>query len=187
MGRSGLDWFLNDPPIGRSWCLMKDITFTTLNQVFLGNVKQLIRQGKYKDKIQLQNSQALNPEIVLQIQLHLGRRGKEGKRQLKPNSFLIKTDENGLTYANLAYNEATKNHLDARERGRESKRGFMFEQPGNPLCPVASLEKYLSKCPENAPAFHLHPRRGECIRDWYMSEPMGVELCGSTATQDLQG
>lgn len=52
----------------------------------------------------------------------------------------------------------------------------MFKQPGNPLCPVASLEKYLSKCPENALVFYLHPRRGECIGDsiWYTSEPMGV-------------
>ena len=62
------------------------------------------------------------------------------------------------------------------EMGRESKKGFMFEQQGNPLCPVASLEKYLLKYPENDLAFYLHPRRGEYIGDsiWYTSEPMGV-------------
>ncbi|KAK6307526.1 hypothetical protein J4Q44_G00226740 [Coregonus suidteri] len=53
----------------------------------------------------------------------------------------------------------------------------MFEHPGNPLCPVASLEKYLSNSPENALAFYLHPRRGECIWDsiLYTSESMGVK------------
>ncbi|XP_041713026.1 uncharacterized protein LOC121546074 [Coregonus clupeaformis] len=192
--QSGLNRFLNDPPIGRSWCLMKDTEFTILNHVFMGNIKQLRRQGKditnshppisNKEMAHLQNSQALNPgtprglvqKVWFHLQLHLGRRGKEGNRQLKPNSFLIKTDKNGLRYATLAYNEATKNHLDPRERGRESKTGFMFEQPGNPLCPVASLEKYQSKCPENALAFYLHSRRGECIGDsiWYTLEPMGV-------------
>ncbi|CAB1312997.1 unnamed protein product [Coregonus sp. 'balchen'] len=52
---------------------------------------------------QLQNSQALNPGtsrgLVQKVwfdQLHLGRGGKEGNRQLKPNSFLVKTDENVL-------------------------------------------------------------------------------------------
>ncbi|CAB1326682.1 unnamed protein product [Coregonus sp. 'balchen'] len=153
--RSGLNRFLNDPPIGRSWCLMKDTEFTTSNHVFLGNIKQLRRQGKYitnshppitdKDMSKLQNCQALNPgtptglvqKVWFHLQLHLGQRGKEGNRQLKANSFLGKTDENGLRYATLAYNEATKNNLYPRERGRESKRGFIFEQPGNPLCPVA--------------------------------------------------
>ncbi|CAB1313200.1 unnamed protein product [Coregonus sp. 'balchen'] len=127
---------------------LKDIEFTTSNHVFLGNKKQLKRQGKYitnshppindKDMAQLQNSQALNPgtprglvqNVWFDLQLHLGPRGKEGNRQLKPNSFLVKTDENGLRYATLAYNEATKNHLDPRERGREPKKGFMFKQPG---------------------------------------------------------
>ncbi|CAB1323929.1 unnamed protein product [Coregonus sp. 'balchen'] len=172
---------------------MKDTEFTTSNHVFLGNIKQLRRQRKYitnshppitnEDMAQLQNSQALNPgtprglvqKVWFHLQLHLGQRGKEGNRQLKPNSFLVKTDENGLRYATLAYNESTNNHLDPRARGRESKRRFMFEQPGNPLCPVASRENYLLKCPENALEFYLHPRRGECIGDsiWYTTEPMG--------------
>ncbi|CAB1334822.1 unnamed protein product, partial [Coregonus sp. 'balchen'] len=106
-----------------------------------------------KDMAQLQNFQALNPGT---------------RRGLVQNVWFE------LQYATLAYNKATKNHLDPRKRGRESKRRFMFEQPGNPLCRMASLEKYLSKCPENALVFYLHPRRGECIGDlnWYTSETM---------------
>ncbi|CAB1325433.1 unnamed protein product, partial [Coregonus sp. 'balchen'] len=71
---------------------MKDTEFTTLNHVFLGNIKQLRRQGKDitnshppisdKDMAQLQNSQVLNPGFC--------------SRKFEPNSFLVKTDENGL-------------------------------------------------------------------------------------------
>ena len=114
--RSGLNRFLNDPPIGHSWCLMEDTEFPTSNHVFLGNIKLLRRQGKYitnshppitnKDMAQLQNSQALNlstPRGLVQnvwcdLQLHIGQGGKLGNRPLKPNSFLVKTDENGLRY-----------------------------------------------------------------------------------------
>ncbi|CAB1352422.1 unnamed protein product [Coregonus sp. 'balchen'] len=89
---------------------MKDTEFITSNHVFLGNIKQLRRQEKYitnshppitdKDMAQLQNSHALNPgtlrglvqKVWFDLQLHLGRRGKERNRQLKPNSFLVKTD-----------------------------------------------------------------------------------------------
>eukprot|EP00063_Salmo_salar_P022554 XP_013997389.1 PREDICTED: uncharacterized protein LOC106570024 [Salmo salar] len=148
---------------------MKYTEFTSSNQ--------LRRQGKdikqpaitEKDMAQLQNSQALNPGRPRGLVQKVWSTSSYIWVELKPNSFLVKTDENGLRYATLAYNEATKNHLDPRERGRESKRGFLFEQPGNPLCPVASLEKYLSKCPENALAFYLHPKNGECIGDsiWY--------------------
>ncbi|KAK6316634.1 hypothetical protein J4Q44_G00120340, partial [Coregonus suidteri] len=172
---------------------MKDTEFTTSNHVFLVNIKQL-RQGKYitnshppitdKDMAQFQNSQALNPgtptglvqKVWFHLQLHLGRRGKEGNRQLKPNSFLVKTDESGLRYATLAYNEATKNNLDPRERGRVQE-GINVRAARAPTMPGGITgDKYLSKCPENDLAFNLHPRRGECIGDstWYTLEPMGV-------------
>jgi len=64
-----------------------------------------------------------------------------------------------IKYASLPFNESTKNPKDAGERNKESLRGFLLEQPGKPLCPVASMDKYLSLLPPNPPAFHLHPKR----------------------------
>ncbi|CAB1315846.1 unnamed protein product, partial [Coregonus sp. 'balchen'] len=72
-------------------------------------------------------------------------------------------------YATLAYNEATKNNLDPRERGRVQE-GINVRAARAPTMPGGITgDKYLSKCPENDLAFNLHPRRGECIGDstWY--------------------
>ena len=124
--RSGLNRFLNDPPVSRSWCLMKDSAFTTSNSVFLGVVKTLRRQGQ--DKSQHHGSidpddlatikASLDPstpgglvmKVWFDVQLHFGRRGKEGNRQLTPQSFVVLTDENGQKYVTMTFNEETKNH-----------------------------------------------------------------------------
>ena len=51
----------------------------------------------------------------------------------------------------------------------------MFEEPGNPLCPVKSLQLYLGKIPADAKAFYLQPKR--CIiqdGQWLNNMPLGV-------------
>ncbi|KAJ4939229.1 hypothetical protein JOQ06_028685, partial [Pogonophryne albipinna] len=127
-------------------------------------------------------------KVWFDVQLHFGRRGNEGNRQLKPSSFTTKTDENGLKYATLTFNEHTKNHNDPQARNKESTRGFMCELPGDPLCPVSSLEKYISLLPPDAPAFYLHPRRQvNCNVDnvWFTREPMGMFVVEMLFLQNL--
>ena len=111
--RAGLNRHLNEPPISRSFCLMKDVEFTAANNVFAGVVKKLRKEGLDQtthhpaitpgDIAKLRASSAMSPatprglqnKVWFDIQLHFGRRGKEGNRDLKPDSFVIKTDENG--------------------------------------------------------------------------------------------
>lgn len=59
--------------------------------------------------------------------------------------------------------------------------GIMFQNPGSHLCPVASLEKYLSKIPSDATAFYLHPKKMVITSDsiWYSQEPMGFNYLSS--------
>lgn len=107
--------------------------------------------------------------IDFNVQLHFGHRGKEGNRELMPDSFCILTNENGLKYVTMSFNEQTKKITRTLERNKESRRCFMFQQTGNPLCPVASLEKYLSLLPSNPPASYIHPKRqnlSKCV--WYV-------------------
>lgn len=45
-------------------------------------------------------------KVWFDIQLHFGCRGNKGNRQLKPTSFTIKREENGLKYATPVYKES---------------------------------------------------------------------------------
>lgn len=106
----------------------------------------------------IKNSPALSPftpiglvrKVWFDIQLCFTWRGREGNHKLSKESFVLRQDENGLEYLTLAHNPETKNHKDPTASDRENLWGFMFECPGDPLCPVESFKKFLSKCPVNA-------------------------------------
>ncbi|XP_051542798.1 uncharacterized protein zgc:174877 isoform X4 [Myxocyprinus asiaticus] len=192
--RAGLNRFINEPPLSRAWNLMQDTEFMSANNVFKGVVKQIRRSGKDvtthyppispEDQHILKHSPALDPgnpkgllnKVWYDIQLHFGLRGKEGNRHLQPDSFALNRDENGLRYFTMTLNEETNNPF---EMARKNRRGVnMIEEPGNPLCPVASLEKYLRKIPPDAKALYLQPKRLYVVTDdiWYTAVPLGVNL-----------
>lgn len=169
---------------------MRDTEFTTSNNVFVGVVKTMRRAGqdttKHHSSISendlrtIKSSKALDPttpeglvnKVWFDLQLHFGRRGKEGNRNLRPESFQVMVDENGQKYVTMTFNEATKNHQNPQERRKDSRRGFMYTLPEDSHCPVASLEKYLSLLPPNPPAFYLHPKRNSMdagSESWYVS------------------
>ncbi|XP_053338834.1 uncharacterized protein LOC128510512 isoform X1 [Clarias gariepinus] len=190
--RAGLNRYINEPPLSRSWNLIQDPEFTPANNVFKGVVKEIRRSRKDRtthyppispeDQRVLKFSAALNPDnpkgllnkVWYDIQLHFGRRGKDGNRDLKPDCFILKRDENGANYFTMTFSKETKNHKDPQDR--ENQRGAMFEERGNPLCPVASLQKYLRKIPPGAKALYLQPRKDVAPTDtfWYTSVPLGV-------------
>lgn len=207
--RAGLNRFMNDPPIGRAWNLMQDPEFRPANNVFKGIVKQIRRSGRNitthyppispEDQEILKHSPALDPgnprgllnKVWFDIQLHFGLRGKEGNRHLQPDSFMLKRDENGLKCFTMTFTVISKNTL---EKDKKKRGSAMYEDPGNPLCPVASLEKYLSKIPPAAKALYLQPKRYVVPNDfWYTAVPLGVnylsqmlpKICKEAGTQSI--
>ena len=54
------------------------------------------------------NPVALQYKVFLEIGLHFGRRGVEGWRALKKNSFVRKVDGEGRQYVSLAFQEFDK-------------------------------------------------------------------------------
>ncbi|XP_058621280.1 zinc finger MYM-type protein 2 isoform X2 [Onychostoma macrolepis] len=188
--RAGLNRFINEPPLNRVWNLMQDTEFRAANNVFKGVVKQIRRSGRDitahyppispEDQHLLKHSPALDPgnpkgllnKVWYDIQLHFGLRGKEGNRHLQPDAFALNRDQSGFKYFTMTLHEDTKN---MQEKDKKNRRA-MYEEPGNPLCPVASLEKYLSKIPADAKALYLQPKRMYVITDemWYTPLPLGV-------------
>ena len=171
---------------------MQDPEFIPPNNVFNRVVKDIRRARKDRTTLQppispedqciLKYSSALSPDnlkgllnkVWYDIQLHFGHRGKEGNWDLRPDSFILKCDDNGAKYFTMTINEETKYHNDPLERDRENQRGAMYEERGNALCPVTSLKKYLKKIPPDA--IYLQLRRVTVATDsfWYTAVPLGV-------------
>lgn len=150
---AGLNQYLNDPPISQSWCLLKVPEFISSNNVFVRVVKKLCRDGRDKTSLHPVLTEADFQKI------------KHSPPALYPNTPEGLFNKVWFDVQHCLSTNAQKNHKDAGERNKESLWGFMFAQPGNPLCPVALLEKYLSLLPPNPPAFYLHPKQTNYTND----------------------
>ncbi|XP_069461461.1 uncharacterized protein [Ambystoma mexicanum] len=192
--RAGVNRFFNDT---RRINIVKDPEFTTANNVFIGVMKSLRKLGKdvseHNPRISDMDLQILKSSPVLSIntarglvskvwfdvQFYFARRGQEGHRDLMPQSFKMNKDEQGIEYVTLAFSDKSRHHPIQLKTNKENVHGCMYSLPGNPLCPVNSFKKYLSKLPENPPAFYLHPIkvRPELLESqpvWYTKEPLGI-------------
>ncbi|KAK0140021.1 MAGUK p55 subfamily member 7 [Merluccius polli] len=118
-----------------------------------------LRLIRGSEALSLNTPSSLVKKVWFDIQLHLARRGREGTRELSRSSFIIHKYDDGMEYVCLSYNPKNKNHKNATDPDKENLCGFMFADPGNPVCPVASFRKYISKCLPDATACYLHPRR----------------------------
>ncbi|XP_023789823.1 activating transcription factor 7-interacting protein 1 isoform X3 [Cyanistes caeruleus] len=194
--RAGLNRHLKMPPYNRQICLMKDKEFASANMVFMSVLRMLRLQGKDEThhhppiaaedlrKIKqsgvlgLHSPLALVNKVWFDLQLHFAKRGREILRDLAPDAFVVEKDKNGRRYAMFRYPGKGKNGEDPHKMGK------MYDMPGDPNCPVFSLELYLSKLPPEPPAFYLHPLKltSEQMQEqpvWYKREPMGVNYLGT--------
>lgn len=188
--RAGLNRYFKDPHVGRPVCLMRDAEFKSANKVFLGILKRIKKSSgevmlhhqaiSSHDLHILRDSRAMDTstprgllnKVWFDIQVHLGRRGKQANRSLKPDSFLIRKDKRGRRYCTLSFGDEAGNP-------HKKNRCSMFERPGSKFCPVASFLKYLSKIPANAAALYLQPKKDLTENLWYSNIPLGINYLGS--------
>ena len=167
--RASIQRHLTSPPYNRIIDLSKDREFTTANNMLKAQLKVNRMEGGYEsvhkkaipegdmdrifNRLTLSNPSDLQMRIFMDIMVHFGRRGREGLRELRRDSFQIKVDGNGKRFAILRYHELekTRNGIDPNV-GEHSKK--MYEEPSSrDHCPLKALEFYLSKLNPSCTSF----------------------------------
>lgn len=166
--------------------------FKSANDVFLGKIKKMKREGldvskshppisqydiekMYSSKtLSDDNPTALQMKIFFELCLHFGRRGREGLRELNKKDLVFSTDEVGVEYVTLGFNPSEKNHQGDSKRDKEHDQRLYGT--GGQNCPLISVKKYLNKLNPSCTALFQRPKdknwEGELI--WYVNQPVGA-------------
>lgn len=191
--RSGLNRFLTSPPHNRQLNVMHDRAFQSANQVYVGVIRKLRQDGLDKTKhknavtagdmqliresgvLATDNPVGLQRKVYMEISLHFCRRGREGLRELRKDSFIVKSDENGREYVTLGYNEIEKNHQGVNKHDiRDEPRMYSFD---GDACPVASFKDYIEKLHPSCNAFYQRPNLSFAKSgQWYCNMAIGKNL-----------
>ena len=205
--RAGINRHIQSPPFNRSIDIVKDKEFKSANQVLEGYIKASKQDGKdttkHKEAMsdsdwkKLQNSPSLsttNPttlqnKVIIDLLVHFGRRGREGMRQLKTDSYEELKDDDGRSYIVKTFNEVSKtNQTSGKEDDINYDNAIMYEQKGHPRCPVASYRKYIRHLDPSCDSLlpyaldHInyvqkgHVWQGKDI--WYTTDPIGENPLG---------
>ena len=189
--RSAIHRHLTSAPFHVKYNIMYDSEFKSANNILVGVLKKMKREGKddtksYKpissgDLQKLIRSGVLGTDNPLQlqdlvwfsIQFYLCRRGCEGVKEFTKSSFLFHTDDRGIPYITLAYNEASKNHPGGFKDTNDPKKRMYAT--GGPLCPVNALKMYMGKLHPNCEAFYQRPDEYHHVNGiWYQPIPLGI-------------
>lgn len=198
--RAGLNRYLQSPPYNRIINLMRNDTFQNANSVFTGVLRHNKQQGfdnshrrtaiskadlnKVYNEYFLPGLAADNPEILLHkvffdLIYYLGRRGKEGLREIQKDWFETKTTSDGKKYIIIAVNEVTKKNQGDRTSTRmndvHNDKNIMLEMPGSPRCPVSSFNRYMSLLNPQINDFFQRPN---IKKKKYDAAPIGLHTLG---------
>ena len=107
---------------------------------------------------------------------YLGRRGREGWRELTKNSLEFKHDDQNKEYVTIEHTEQTKNNQGgSKQKDQDYTDVRMYGLPGSSMDPISSLKLMLSKLHPDCEALFQTPltkfsKAAEC---WYKNEPLG--------------
>ena len=125
--RASIQRHLEAPPYNCTYSIVSDSIFKPANTIFVSRIKLNrieghdttthkvpIQEGDirkmYDSKVLCNDSpKALQYKVFFEMCLHFVRRGKEGLRELRKNSFALRIDDKGFKYVTVTYNEKSKN------------------------------------------------------------------------------
>ncbi|KAK3732454.1 hypothetical protein QZH41_004290 [Actinostola sp. cb2023] len=104
------------------------------------------------------------------------RRGCEGQRQLRRDSFRFLTDADGQNYAEMTNDVQTKNHQGGISEKTSHEKQIRLYSTGNIGDSYWCLQKYVQKLNTNQQAFFQRPasKAKESDPVWYENSPLGV-------------
>ncbi|CAG2184722.1 unnamed protein product [Mytilus edulis] len=194
--RASINRHLRAPPFSKTYSIMSDDSaFLKSNKMFLAMIKKVQREGmdrtkhhssisegdlhklRSSDALSTQNPKTLQRKIWFDLVLSFGRRGRENQRFFTDKTFVVKSDDCGRRYVEMAVSETTKNHKGGLDDNQNIIKPRMYETK-KPDCPVAALTKYLSKRNPTSNIFFQQPRAKVNYEDemWYTSRPVGERL-----------
>ena len=101
---------------------------------------------------QTKTQKTYNLRYFLAICLHFVRKGKESLRELRKDSFMVKSNDQWCRYVTITYNEKTKkDQCDSLQSTLKEQR--MYEITNDPLDPVKAFELNISKLHPNGNTF----------------------------------
>ena len=181
--------YIVQPPFMRNINILEGIDFTSANKVFVAKCKIYTAQGNPKpqhkpaisegDMKKLgayfadhrNSAQKLLEFVWFTLCYYFGRRGREGWRTCTPESFVVKRDEEGVTYITEGVTMKTKNHQGGNKTDdQDYSEPRMYQNDA-----VESYRMMVSKRhPSNTALFQTPMKSIKPENDvWYKNEPMG--------------
>ena len=190
--RSGLQRHLANPPYSKNYNILVDESFRQANLTYSGYICKLRRQNLEKTKHKAtileedvaklyehvfdETAQGLQRRVFLEVCLHFGRRGREGLRSLRKDSFEIKRDGNGLEYVTLTHQELEKTRSGLKEDDDETDKKMFADKTDKENCPVENFCKYVEHLNPDIDAFFQASKENfnPSQKIWYQRKPFGV-------------
>ena len=97
----------------------------------------------------------LQNKVFVDVMVYFGQRGRESLREMKPDDYILNTDELGNRYFQRR-DTFTKSR---REGEDEEFGGWMYEITDSSRCPVNSLIKYKELLNPSSTAFWQRPKK----------------------------
>ena len=151
--------------------ILKDGEFLQGNQIFEGVYKSNYKQGnpkpKHESPIEAGNMERLNSYFLtncpdklqefvwFKLSYHLGRRGREGWRELTKKSLEFKKGDKDKEYVTIKHTEQSKNYQGgSQQKDQDYTDVRMYGKPGSPMDSINSSVVQYTQTESNGMDWH---------------------------------
>ncbi|XP_061191032.1 uncharacterized protein LOC133199202 [Saccostrea echinata] len=131
----------------------------------------------YNTVFSTDSPKGLQRKTIFEFIYYFCDRGREHLRRVRKEDFVFSKDASGREYVTVKGRYSKK---ESREK-LDTEPARMYDHPGNPMCPVTSFKKYLTKLNPINPYFWQRPRKLYDPSDtiWYENSPLGKNTLSS--------